>query len=47
MAIRAGSDAGNFTAGAGVRYKQFGADYAYLAHDELDSTHRVSALFRF
>jgi len=47
VAIRAGSDAGNFTAGAGVRYKQFGADYAYLAHDELDSTHRVSALFRF
>ena len=46
-AIRAGSDAGNFTAGAGVRYKQFGADYAYLGHDELDSTHRVSALFRF
>jgi hypothetical protein len=47
VAIRAGSDAGHFTAGAGVRYKQFGADYAYLAHDELDSTHRVSALFRF
>jgi hypothetical protein len=47
VAIRAGSDAGNFTAGAGVRYKQVGADYAYLGHDELDSTHRVSALFRF
>jgi len=47
VALRAGSDAGNFTAGAGVRYKQFGADYAYLGHDELDSTHRVSALFRF
>ena len=47
VAIRAGSDAGNFAAGAGVRYKQFGADYAYLGHDELDSTHRVSALFRF
>jgi len=47
VALRAGSDAGDFTAGAGVRYKQFGADYAYLSHDELDSTHRVSALLRF
>jgi hypothetical protein len=47
VALRAGSDAGNFTAGAGIRYKQVGADYAYLAHDELESTHRVSALVRF
>lgn len=47
VALRVGSDAGNFTAGAGVRYKQVGADYAYLSHDELDSTHRVSALVRF
>jgi hypothetical protein len=47
VALRAGSDAGNLTAGAGVRYKQVGADYAYLSHDELDSTHRVSALIRF
>jgi len=47
VALRAGSSAGDFAAGAGVRYRQFGADYAYLSHDELDSTHRVSALFRF
>ena len=47
VALRAGSDAGRFAAGAGVRYRQFGADYAYLSHDELESTHRVSALFRF
>jgi hypothetical protein len=47
VALRVGSDAGNFTAGAGVRYKRVGADYAYLSHDELDSTHRVSALVRF
>jgi hypothetical protein len=47
VALRVGSDAGNFTAGGGVRYKQVGADYAYLSHDELDSTHRVSALVRF
>ena len=47
VALRVGSNAGDFTAGGGVRYKQVGADYAYLAHDELDSTHRVSALVRF
>jgi hypothetical protein len=47
VALRVGSDAGNFTAGAGIRYKQVGADYAYLSHDELESTHRVSALVRF
>jgi hypothetical protein len=47
VALRAGFDAGNFTAGGGVRYKQVGADYAYFSHDELDSTHRVSALVRF
>ena len=47
VALRFGSDGGDFTAGAGLRYKQFGADYAYLAHDVLDATHRVSAQLRF
>jgi hypothetical protein len=47
VALRLGSAGGDFTAGAGVRYKQIGADYAYLSHDELDGTHRVSALVRF
>jgi hypothetical protein len=47
VALRVGSEGGDLTAGAGVRYKQVGADYAYLSHDELDSTHRVSALVRF
>ena len=47
VALRLGSDAGRFTAGAGVRYRQVGGDYAYLSHDELDGTHRVSALVRF
>ncbi len=47
VALRVGSDAGNFTAGAGIRYKQLGADYAYLSHDQLDGTHRVSAVVRF
>ena len=47
VALRVGSHAGDFTAGAGIRYKRLGADYAYLSHDELDGTHRVSALIRF
>lgn len=47
VALRVGAEGDNFTAGAGVRYKQVGADYAYLTHQELDSTHRVSLLLRF
>jgi len=47
VALRVGADQGSLTAGAGVRYKQFGVDYAYLDHEDLDSSHRISALFRF
>ena len=51
MALRAGSDEGNFTAGAGLRlpfgYRSVGLDYAFLSHNDLDDSHRVSALFRF
>jgi hypothetical protein len=47
VAARVGSDAGALTAGAGIRYRSFGVDYAYLSHEELDATHRVSASVRF
>ena len=47
VALRAGFDSQNFTAGAGVRYKKFGLDYAYLDHQDLDASHRISALFAF
>ena len=47
VAGRLGLDAGNLTAGAGLRYRGLGADYAYLSHEELDATHRVSASFGF
>lgn len=47
VAARVGSDAGNLTAGAGLRFRSLGADYAYLAHEELDATHRVSASVQF
>jgi long-subunit fatty acid transport protein len=47
VALRAGSNSGHFAAGAGLRFRlgpfqKFGVDYAYLDHDELDSTNRVT-----
>lgn len=47
LALRTGLEARNFTAGAGFRYRKFGLDYAYLDHQDLDSSHRISALFSF
>ena len=47
VALRAGFEAQNFTAGAGFRYRKFGLDYAYLDHQDLDASHRISALFSF
>lgn len=47
VAARVGSDAGALTAGAGIRYRSWGVDYAYLSHEELDATHRVSASVGF
>lgn len=50
VAARVGSDAGHFTAGAGLRIggilQGLGVDYAFLAHDDLGDTHRVSASVR-
>jgi hypothetical protein len=47
VALRAGFEARNFSAGAGFRYRKFGLDYAYLDHQDLDASHRISALFAF
>ncbi|MGD8922384.1 MAG: hypothetical protein PVH24_03985 [Candidatus Zixiibacteriota bacterium] len=44
---RAGFDIGRFTAGGGVNIKHITVDFAYLHHDDLDETFRVSAGFRF
>jgi hypothetical protein len=41
---RLGLDQGEFTAGAGFWINQFGLDVAFLSHDELDNTYRVSLL---
>jgi hypothetical protein len=47
LALRAGMDARNFSAGAGIRLRKFGLDYAYLDHADLDSSHRVSGSYSF
>ena len=44
---RAGFDIGKFTAGGGVDVKNITVDFAYLHHDDLDETFRVSAGYRF
>jgi hypothetical protein len=45
--VRGGFSAGNPTAGAGFRVGFLGFDYAYLHHDDFESTHRISALAEF
>jgi hypothetical protein len=47
VAVRGGIDAGNWTAGAGLRISILGFDYAYLRHDDFEATHRVSVLANF
>lgn len=44
---RAGFDIGRLTAGIGVDIKRVTVDLAYLHHDDLDETYRVSAGYRF
>jgi hypothetical protein len=47
VALRLGTAAGEWTAGGGLRYRLLGADYAFLPHDDLGDTHRISASVRF
>ncbi|MEW6412684.1 MAG: hypothetical protein AB1483_09460 [Candidatus Zixiibacteriota bacterium] len=44
---RAGFDIGNLTLGGGVDVKNITVDFAFLKHDALDETYRVSAGYRF
>lgn len=46
FAIRVGTDSGHFTAGAGICLPRLDLDYAFLSHDELETTHRVSVRIR-
>jgi hypothetical protein len=47
VAARVGTTAGEWTAGGGIRFRGLGADYAFLPHDDLGDTHRVSASVSF
>ena len=47
VALRTGLCAGRFTAGTGVRFSRFGFDYAFVNHEDLDNSHRISASVRF
>ncbi|HNT65221.1 MAG TPA: PorV/PorQ family protein [bacterium] len=46
IALRLGTDVGNFAAGAGIRLPRLDIDYAFLSHEYLDSTHRISLRLR-
>ena len=47
VAARVGTTSGEWTAGGGIRFRGLGADYAFLPHDDLGDTHRLSASVRF
>lgn len=42
FALRAGSDNGRFTLGGGISLKPLSIDYAFIGHDDLGDTHRIS-----
>jgi len=43
IAFRLGYREGHFTTGTGLQLSRFGIDLAFLDHDQLDSTYRISA----
>jgi hypothetical protein len=47
VALRAGIQADRFSAGASIRMSLGGIDYAFLGHEDLDNSHRLSALLEF
>jgi len=47
FAARVGHQEDGVTAGAGFRIAGFGVDYAFVPHEDLDSSHRVSASYAF
>ena len=44
---RAGFDVGRLTAGGGVNLNKVTVDFAFLHHDDLDETYRISAGYQF
>jgi hypothetical protein len=47
VALRAGSDDGRLTYGGGLNFSLFALDYAFIGHDELGDTHRISLTARW
>jgi hypothetical protein len=47
FALRLGSDVGKLSAGAGINLPKFQIDYAFLSHDDLGNSHRISARVSF
>lgn len=47
ISLRAGIQPGQFSAGAGIHLGIGAVDYAFLGHDELDNSHRLSAQVEF
>jgi hypothetical protein len=45
FALRLGSDIGRFAAGAGINLPKLQVDYAFIGHEDLGETHRISARF--
>ncbi|MBN1999526.1 PorV/PorQ family protein [candidate division KSB1 bacterium] len=46
VAVRVGHNMGHLTAGAGIRLPRLDFDYAFLSHDQFETTHRVSFRLR-
>jgi tetratricopeptide (TPR) repeat protein len=46
LAVRLGMDPEEFTVGFGIRYRDYGLDYAFATHD-LGGSHRLSASWKF
>lgn len=47
IAFRLGYKEGHFTAGTGLRHSSFAIDLAFLEHEQLDNTYRISATLFF
>ncbi len=43
--LRAGSNFGHLTAGGALQYKSIMFDYAFMSHQQLGSTHRISLIY--
>ena len=47
LALRLGLDDGELSAGCGLRVTTFQVDYAFIGHDDLGNTHRISTSVQF